>query len=161
MEPTKIFIQSYRGSVFDGKWISLPMEEDELKDILHTYDERELFIADSEGFLSFDLNESENLVELNEFLLKLENLDEDSQLKCKFLLETLVVRDRDDALDKYEDVFFYKGMTLLDVARDMVDSGFFGDVNKEIEKYIDFPAIARDLEMEGYVETKEGVFFCN
>lgn len=59
---------------------------------------------------------------------------------------------------KYEDVIFYEGANLDDVARDMVDDGvLFGEVPNEVKKYLDYDQIAHEMLYE-YDELIDGVF---
>ena len=55
------------------------------------------------------------------------------------------------------DVVFYEGMTLEEVAKELVEEGYFGEVAEGLYIYIDFDAIACDLATDGYRETDKGV----
>ena len=64
------------------------------------------------------------------------------------------------ALEQFEDnSYFYKDMTLEDVAEELVSEGCFGYIPDSIAIYIDYAAIARDLECDSYFETKQGVIY--
>jgi len=88
---------------------------------------------------------------------KLEELDEYDQQRVFYLLEE-IGDDWNAALEHYEDVVFYAGMTLADVAYELIEEGVFGELSDTIKGYIDYQKLARDLRIDGYHETDEGVF---
>lgn len=140
-----------------GKWIDLPLDTEELKKEVQAVlgSDEEYFITDYEA--PFSVHEYENLRELNDFAEKLDELTESDQKKILYLIENIGC-EKDYALDHYEDVTFYSGMSLLEVAEELVDDGIFGDIPESIQGYIDYNKIAKDLEMDGYHETEDGTF---
>lgn len=50
------------------------------------------------------------------------------------------------------DVIVYSDITMKELVEQFVEDGFFGEIPKSLEFYIDYDAIARDLAMD-YVET--------
>lgn len=64
----------------------------------------------------------------------------------------------DRAIEQCENVTCYADQSLEDVARDLVAEGVFGSVDDTLSCYIDFERLARDLSVDGYVETDYGVF---
>lgn len=141
-----------------GKWVSLPLDEDELrKDIKEILGrDEEIFITDS--CCPFKIEEYDNPFELNNFVWQLEELADYEQEKIFYLIEE-IGDDWNAALEHYEDVTFYSNMTLEDVAYELVEDGIFGDLSDTIKSYIDYSKLARDLRIDGYCETNEGVFF--
>lgn len=87
-----------------GKWISFPIDEDELEDVL----------------------------------------------ECVSL---------EDAIEYFENENFtyYRDMTLLDVAYDVIDSCY--KLDDFAIRYFDFEAFARDLSYDGYSECANGVLY--
>ena len=53
----------------------------------------------------------------------------------------------DFALGNYEDVVFYSGMTLEDVAEEHVNDGRYGTVPEMLLSYIDFGMVAYELDV--------------
>ena len=97
----------------------------------------------------------------NVYCLKLvtiiEELDEDYDLpKLGYLVE--MGYDLEYALQHYEDVSYYRGMSLEEVAEELVDDGLFGKIPENILMYFDFEKLAYDLRIDGYYECDEGVF---
>jgi len=74
---------------------------------------------------------------------KLETLTPCDQVKATFLIKEYGY-SREKALNSFDDVIFYKGMTLKEVAEDLKNDECFW--------------IACNLEKLGYRETEKGVF---
>ena len=147
-----------------GEWLSLPMDAEELATKVSKYSHegtQDYFIADWEYPSTFTnlVTETTNPIALNEMVERLSVLS----MKPDYDLARvgyLVANGHDlsDALDNYEDVTFYEGCSLKDVAEQFVDDGLFGDIPKSLVNYIDYEAIARDMQHDGYDETPVGVF---
>ena len=150
-------LAQYNAGRLIGKWISLPMDEEELaceiKEVLGS--DEEFFITDYEA--DFRIEEYENLNELNSFAEKLIDLDEYDQKKVLYLVDDIGY-SWEDSLEKYEDVIFYPNSTLEDVAEEMVEEGIFGDLTDQIKGYLDYEKLGRDLGIDGYHETNNGTF---
>lgn len=151
-------LAQYNAGKLIGKWLDFPLEEDELKDAVKGVlgSDEEYFITDYEA--PFRIREYENLNELNSFVEEIEKLPEHDQERVIYLSETIGL-DWDDSLEKFEDVTFYPDMTVEDVARELVEEGVFGNLTDQIKCYLDYEAIARDLEIDGYYETDKGTFW--
>lgn len=67
--------------------------------------------------------------------------------------------DIENALDSLDNMTFYEGYTMEDLAEELVEEGVFGDIPESIACYIDYAAIARDLSFD-YTETSKGVICC-
>lgn len=91
-------------------------------------------------------------------MIDFSSLDEDNQLKVSFLQSGGYCADLGDCIRKVDEVNFYKGQTLSDVAYDLVEDGCFGDVGDGLKGYIDYDAIGRDLGFDNYTEESEGVY---
>lgn len=148
----------YNSGELFGKWIDLPMEDDDLKqavkDVLGS--DEEFFITDYEA--PFSIGEYENLHELNDFARQLQDLDEQEQEKVTYLLDVIGC-NREEAIKQYEDVIFYPEMTLKEVAEELVEEGCFGTLSDNIKGYLDYESIGRDLGFDGYHETEKGTFW--
>jgi hypothetical protein len=158
---TKIYLTNlvkYNEGRLVGKWISLPLTEEtltkELNEVLGS--DEEYFITDYEA--AFAIHEYENLNELNEFVTQLYELEEYDQQKILYLIDVIEC-PRVEALEKYEDVVFYPDMTMEDVAYELTEEGIFGEFSDAIKGYIDYQKLARDLSLDGYHETENGVFW--
>jgi len=150
-------LAKYNAGCLKGKWLDLPLSEDEVKDAFKEVlgSDEEYFITDYEA--DFRIEEYDNFSDLNSFAEELSNLDDYEQEKVFYLLEQGY--SREDALEKHEDVMFYKDMTLEDVAEELVEEGCFGTLTDTIKGYLDYEKLARDLSYDGYHETGKGTFW--
>ncbi len=153
-------LAQYNAGCLIGKWIDLPLEEEELaialKEVLGS--DEEYFITDYQA--NFRIEEFENLSELNNFVQRLSELYEHDQEKVIYLINCNCYK-RPEALERYADVIYYEKMTLEEVAEEMVEDGMLGNLSDAVKGYLDFEKIARDLSFNGYHETNQGTFLCS
>jgi antirestriction protein len=145
-----------------GEWIELPMDPEELTKKVHQYSNggtTDYFLADWEpGNVPEKLfSEHSSPWELNQLAQTLADYSEHDLARVNYLVEDVGVSFA-DALVQYEDVTFYEGMNLTQVAESLVDDGCFGEIPESIQYFIDFEKIGRELRHDGYTETNEGVF---
>lgn len=69
----------------------------------------------------------------------------------------------EELIENKEDLIFYGGIdTLEDLAMEYVEEGILGEVPEKLQNYIDYAAIARDMNIEGiYVTTDNGIWKVN
>jgi len=85
------------------------------------------------------------------------DLDEYDQERVNFLVEYIGL-DPSEALENYEDVDFYQGTNLQELAEQFVDDGLFGEIPENLVNYIDYDAIARDLQHDYTEVSGKGCF---
>ena len=153
-------LAKYNAGELFGQWVELPLTDEELDEKLKEVlgNDEEYFITDYES--PFEIYEYENLRELNSFVDELQSKSEYDLERIIYLIKS-VCYNRQQALEQYEDVVFYKDMTLEDVARDLVEEGLLGDISDNIKSYIDFERLGDHLSMDGYHETEQGTFLCS
>jgi uncharacterized FlaG/YvyC family protein len=168
----KIYITdlaAYNQGFLIGKFCSLPMDSDELKekitDILKEgakvcgdREHEEFFITDYEfeGTKLFDVKEYSDIEELNSKCEQLEDLSEDDQKKFSYLMD-YVGFSFDDALERYEDVSIYEDTTLEQIAEDFIyETINMDDIPDIIKNNIDFKSIAHDFEISGEYDKIDG-----
>lgn len=151
-------LAEYNAGTLVGKWLELPLSDEELEKEMREVlgDDEEYFITDYEA--PFNIDEYENLSGLNEFAESVMDLEGNDQESLVFLISDMGF-SKEEALEKYQDVVFYPGMTVEDVASELVEEGIFGDLNETIKSYIDYEKLARDLQIDGYYETPKGTFW--
>lgn len=142
-----------------GKWIDFPIDEDDFQDELESIGVKEntmyeeWFITDYDCSL-FDMydafGEYPNIDDINEVAEALE--DHESEFTA--LMEVCSYTDALGYLES-ENYTFYEGMTLEDVAYELVDECY--DLPEIAQRYFDYAAFARDLGFDGYSETSNGV----
>lgn len=150
----------YNEGYLVGKWIDFPIDDDfkeELKSIgvkENTMYE-EWFITDYDCVL-FDMydafGEYPSIDDINEVAEALE--DHEDELSA--LLEVCSYADALEYLEN-DDYTFYEGMTLEDVAYEIVEECY--NLPEIAQRYFDYKAFARDLSFDGYHETSNGVIY--
>ena len=149
-------LASYNNGNLVGKWVSLPMSEEELsskiQEILELgsaidgYGEahEEYFITDYECEF-MEVGEYDNLDKLNEIAEAMEEIDEDGVKAINFLVENHLVKDIFEAIESYEDsVRIYEDSSMEHIAYDYVNECYNLD---ELA-----PLIANNLDYEEIVE---------
>lgn len=153
----------YNEGTLYGKWVSLPMNEDELKEeiksILRPGDE-EYFITDYESELGIEAHEYENIFSLNEQLEELQEVMEEYYIPEKVIaalmeeflrdIEQVINCIRGDRVHWIEDV-----SSLSDVGYAMVQDGLYGDIPECIKEFIDYEAIGESWRANGGVLYRE------
>lgn len=153
----------YNEGILSFKWLELPCTEEELQETLQAIgidgmEYEEYFISDYETEISgLRIGEYESIDALNELFDTYENLEEYEKEAFAAMIEGYGFSHK-EALERIEsgDYDFYSGASLKDVAYALVDDGCFGDIPENIANYIDYDAIAYDLEIDGYCETSKG-----
>lgn len=136
-----------------GEWVALPCNDLEsvYERIGINEEYEEMFITDYESdFEGLQIGEYDNIEDLNEWAEELEAVDADV---VAAILEA-EGGSLEDAISRADDVIFYPGMTLLDVAYELVDECY--DLPEIAQRYFDYEAFARDLSFDGYTETSTG-----
>lgn len=153
-----------------GEWITLPMDEAELDEILERVAEAmgdedpEWFVNDYEWTTEtaiFEVSEMDNYHELNERCQEFDDLNEYEQEALAAIVE-VHTNDFEEALKILQegDFQFYENMDLEDVAYELVEECYFTKDTPEIfTRYFDYEAFARDLGFDGYKEATNGVIY--
>ena len=153
---------NYNENGADGGFlVDLPCNLDEtLEQLAESTGERledmEVFVNDYDTDLNgIEISEDSNLSELNELAEQLAELDESDIEKLGAVLEanggTL-----ENALENLDNYTYYSGMTLVDVAYELVEE-CYSNLPEIALRYFDYEAYARDLGFDGYTETSNGV----
>lgn len=173
---------TYEGYTGDAvkKEVSLPADLDDVKDEMAAemsengftgFRDGEYAPADIEleiyavygDFLGILVGDpSDDVEELNDVCEDIERLNKYDREKLAAYLEATSFRpsleEVSNALDKLDDVEFWEGMSLDEVAEELVNEGCFGEIPERIACYIDYEAIGRDLRLgDGYEEVTNGV----
>lgn len=149
----------YNEGCLVGKWIDFPIDEDDFESELESIGVKEntmyeeWFITDYDCSL-FDMydafGEYPNIDDINEVAEALE----DNESEFTALMEVCSYEDALRYLES-ENYTFYQGMTLEDVAYELVEECY--NLPEIAQRYFDYAAFARDLELDGYTETSSGV----
>ena len=151
----------YNEGCLVGKWIDFPIDNDDFESELESIGVKEntmyeeWFVTDYDCSL-FDMydafGEYPNIDDINEVAEALE--DHESEFTA--LMEVYNYTDALGYLES-ENYTFYEGMTLEDVAYEIIEECY---VLPEIaQRYFNYKAFARDLGYDGYCETSNGVIY--
>lgn len=148
-----------------GQWITLPMDEDELEEVLENIaalmgdEDPEWFINDYEWTIEMelgDVHEMDSITEWNERCNEADGLEEWEAEEIAAAIEAYGYTFA-EALDRQQRgcFTFYPGQDLEDVAEEIINECY--DLPEFALRYFDYEAFARDLSFDGYTETKYGV----
>ena len=146
----------------NGFWVELPCDLDEVLEKLSAstgedLDDMEVFINDYETNINgLEISENSNISDLNDLAERLEALDEYDLEKLEAILEA-DGGSLENALDDMDEYTYYSGMTLEEVAEEIVTECY--NLSDFALRYFDFEAFARDLSFDGYTETENGVIY--
>lgn len=141
-------LDAYNMGNLIGEWVEFPITAEEETELLERIgNPEEVFFTGWDGenfgeFISID--------EVNELAEDLEAVDAD-------IVAAIMEVDGSglrEAIDRVDAVTFYEGMTLEDVAYEMVDEM---NLPEFVRTYFDYEAFARDLGIDGYYEVSNGV----
>ena len=129
-----------------GEWVNLPATGEELDEVYNRIgineEYEEVFITDYETDIDgLEIGEYDDILELNEIAKDLETLDGYDLEKIGAIIEAhgLTLRESIDDIDDYT---YYSGMTLEDLAYDLVEEM---NLPEFAQRYFDYEAYARDL----------------
>ena len=148
-----------------GEWITLPMNPDELQNKLQAIaaamndNDPEFFINDYEFTCEIefgDVGEMDSITEWNERCNEAAGLQEYELEEIAAAVEAFGYKFS-EAMESQQngEFIFYSGMDLEEVAEELIDECY--DLPEFALRYFDYKAFARDLEFDGYTETKYGV----
>jgi len=161
-------LAAYNNGHLIGEWISLPMSKNDLNlkiseillmgteacndDEIH----EEFFITDFDcDFI--DIGEYDDVYNLNKIAEQADGLNNHELKMVGFLLRNGLVKDFEEALEKYEDVIIHENSTMEDVAYDFID-GFYNlkDLPPILANAIDYEQIGRELSYDGRYFEEDG-----
>lgn len=160
-------LAAYNNGHLIGEWVALPMDEEDLKakiaEILATGAEvcgdnehEEMFITDYQCDY-MEIGEYTNQFQLNEIAEQAENLSAYELKAVKFLLSNYLVKDFNEALEKYEEVIIHEDSTMEDLAYEFVNECYGVDsLPAIIVNNIDYEKIGREMEMDGRYYEEDG-----
>lgn len=141
------------------EWLTVPFDENELKEVFNKIGTKRYFISDYECELfHIRIREYENLKELNELCKTILDLS-DYELKELQAVSEIYSVSLNELIEIFEasDFTLYDVESMEELAEMFIFEGCFGEIPKAIENYIDYEKIARDLEIDGYTKTSHGI----
>jgi len=139
-------------------WFAPPIDESEVAEHIGLNGEYEEYaIHDYE--LPFEIGEYCSIDEINRMCEAVESIqDENIRDNMQAIIDYFGFSGVEDLADKQDDISFLCGDSLEDLAYVLVEDGYFGEIPETISGYIDYAAIARDMEIDGYyMEINSGI----
>lgn len=152
----------YNEGFLIGEWVSLPISNEDLKNVLKrikisnkpdansNYYE-EYFITDWECDY-YNIGEYENIDTLNEIASQVESLEDNEKEIVKALMSECGYT-LNEAMEKVESGnygIYYNCEDMIDVAYYIVEEcGYLENIPENVARYFDYEAFARDLSIEG------------
>lgn len=162
-------LAAYNRGELLGKWIELPMDEDELQEEIREVlamgepGDEEYFITDYETEFEIEVHEYSNVDQLNETAEELERVvEEHGEEVVKAIFAA--VGDTDEALNVLREGDF-SVVTDIHNAKDLgywaVDKWLFGEIPDHLADYIDYKRIGEDMLLDGWYLVRElGIAVC-
>ena len=154
-----------------GQWITLPMEEEELQEVLENIaalmedNDPEWFINDYEWTVDMelgDVHEMDSIIEWNERCQEADDLEEYEAEEIAAAIEAYGYTFAEAYERQQRGCFvFYAGRDLQEVAEEIADECYLYNAPEFLARYFDYEAFARDLSFDGYTETRYGVILDN
>ena len=150
-----------------GQWITLPMDPDELAEVLANIAEAmgdrdpEWAIHDYEWESEYelgDVHEMDSITEWNNLCNEAYSREEWEAEEIAAAVEAWGYSFREAMERQQRGCFvFYPGQDMEEVAEHIADECYLYDAPEFLARYFDYEAFARDLSFDGYTETKYGV----
>lgn len=153
-------LEKYNNGELVGKWISFPIDEDELEEELEKTGSPEAFFftdwdIDELPFDEKTFCEHPDIDNLNELAEELERLDKWELEKLEAIWEATGY-PLEQCLTAMDGTNYWSGQSLKEVAEELFEE-LYPDLEENVYSYIDYEAFARDLSYDGYTETENGV----
>lgn len=136
-----------------GKWITFPIDDDELKKALEEIgiNERyeEYFFTDFENNI-FNFGEYTSISEINDIVERYNDLCEENEEEIVVALCDYY-NDIDDVENSIDNIYTYWNVDdMEDVAREYVEeTGYLQNVPDNIAQYFDYESFGRDMSFDG------------
>lgn len=148
----------YNEGYLVGDWFSFPLDEEEIAERIGLNAEYEEYAVHDTDNFPCEVSEYASIDELNNLYELISELDD-------YIIDQLDefishYGNIEELVDHKDDIYFYPDCDCMeDVARYYANElQMLGEIPSSLEKYIDYEAYGRDLEMGGYfIETCRGM----
>ncbi|EKB5511866.1 antirestriction protein ArdA [Listeria monocytogenes] len=143
-----------------GAWFRPPIDMEEVKEKIGLNDQYEEFaIHDYE--LPFEIDEYTPISEINRLCALVEEIEDTPIYNELKEIQGMWFSSLEDLIEHKDDIICYSDCdSMEDVAAYYVEeTGQLGEVSTNLQNYIDYHALGRDMELEGnFLVTSNGVF---
>lgn len=131
-----------------GAWFSCPVNMDEVKEKIGLNEHYEEY-AIHDYKLPFEIDEYESIDTINRWCEALKNVPEYMLSDLKKLIDEC--GGVDFFVENLDRIEYYPGIeSMEDLAMNLVEEGYYGEIPEKLRFYIDYEGIARDLDIEGH-----------
>lgn len=163
MSDMQVYISNlgkYNEGELVGAWFQPPIDIEEMKEKIGLMgDYEEYAIHDYE--LPFTIEEYTPISEINRLCALVEELEGTAVYKELSIIQSMWFSNLDDLFDNKDNIIYYSDCeSMSDVAAYYVEeTGQLGEVPSNLQNYIDYQSLGRDMELEGnFLVTSNGVF---
>lgn len=153
-------LDKYNEGELVGAWFSPPIDYEEMEERIGLNGEYEEYaIHDYE--LPFEISEYTSISEINRLCELVMELEGSPILNVLKEIQGMWFGSLEELLEHVEDIQCYGDCdSMEDIARYYVEeTGQLGEVPSNLQNYIDYQSLGRDMEIEGnYLVTSHGVF---
>lgn len=143
-----------------GAWFHPPIDVEEVKEKIGLNEQYEEYaIYDYE--LPFEIDEYTPITEINRLCALIEEIEDTPLFKELREIQDMWFSSLKDLIEHKDDIICYSDCdSMEDVAAYYVEeTGQLGEVPANLQNYIDYQALGRDMELEGnFLVTSNGVF---
>lgn len=142
-----------------GAWFHFPLDFDAIKEQIGLNNEHEEYaIHDYE--MPVKISEYTSINELNQIYETVKNMADTPVFPAIQELVNAWFTDIEDLADHIDDILHYDVSSMEELATELVENGeFLGELSDTAKLYLDYNAIARDLEINGnYLITNHRIF---
>ncbi|WP_086443703.1 antirestriction protein ArdA [Candidatus Enterococcus lemimoniae] len=142
-----------------GAWFTPPIDFEDMKERIGLNDEYEEYaIHDYEA--PFDIGEYTSIDEINRLYEMVEEIEGSPIYDELKEIQGMWFNSLEELLENKDDIICYSDCdSMEDVAYGYVEEGHFVEIPERLWIYLDYKAIARDLEINGnFLVTSHGVF---
>jgi antirestriction protein len=165
-------LAAYNKGCLVGEWYTLPMSDEELKEAIATELQRGEKVCDSqerheECFISdyeceyMKIGEYDSFKNLNEIATTMDSLNNEEKKAVKVMLENLIVKDINEAIENIENMICTGETRMENVAFNYLEeSGMLQNTPEYLQRYFDYEVFGRDMQTNGnYYLDDEGIIW--
>ncbi|MEB5968972.1 antirestriction protein ArdA [Enterococcus gallinarum] len=153
-------LSKYNEGELVGAWFQPPIDMEEVKEKIGLNDQYEEFaIHDYE--LPFEIDEYTPISEINRLCTLVEEIEDTPIYKELREIQGMWFSSLEDLIEHIDDIIYHSDCdSMEDVAAYYVEeTGQLGEVPSNLQNYIDYRALGRDMELEGnFLITSNGIF---
>lgn len=149
----------YNEGELTGEWFSPPINIEEVKEKIGLNGEYEEYVI-HDYELPFTIDEHTSIHEINRLCTMVEELEGTPIYNELTEIQNMWFTNLEELLEHRDDIICYSCESMEDLAAYYVEeTGQLGEIPSNLQSYIDYKALGRDMESEGnFLITSHGIF---